>query len=280
VDEPARTEHALQGSGHCGHGYIRQYETLGGREGALDKVETGQRYDSVAETSQPVDNHSLRCHAGSDAGLTSPVGAIRSKTFAGSRHIAHHTVRRETVGRWPPPDSIDRPEDKLRLQPIVLSTRMRAIKVARLARTPRVWRLPGPALRSGVFPSLDHGAIRFGADHVTVVDVGLSHGQFALFALSLSARGSLDSSLCRDRSRPRARSRPTASSPPGCAERRPENHGAPRLRATTTRLRCCRLGGATSPCSPAPRRRRRARSTSTHSPASSRSRCPGQSCSR
>ena len=39
-------------------------------------------------------------------------------------------------------------------------------------------------LRHGVFPSLEHASVRFGAQFATVIDVGTSRGQFALFAHS------------------------------------------------------------------------------------------------
>jgi FkbM family methyltransferase len=62
--------------------------------------------------------------------------------------------------------------------------RARALKIGRLVREPQLWRGVAPALREGVFPSLEHTAVRFGAQFATVLDVGASRGQFALFALS------------------------------------------------------------------------------------------------
>jgi FkbM family methyltransferase len=65
----------------------------------------------------------------------------------------------------------------------LLTTRARASKIGRLLLEPRLWRAIAPALREGVFPSLEHGSVRFGAQFATVLDVGASRGQFALFAL-------------------------------------------------------------------------------------------------
>ncbi len=41
-----------------------------------------------------------------------------------------------------------------------------------------------PGLREGVFPSLEHASVPFGAEFATVLDIGASRGQFALFALA------------------------------------------------------------------------------------------------
>jgi len=56
--------------------------------------------------------------------------------------------------------------------------RVRALKLSRLARTPALW----PAVRSGVIPSVEHADVPFSATYGTVLDVGASRGQFALFA--------------------------------------------------------------------------------------------------
>ena len=66
----------------------------------------------------------------------------------------------------------------------VLQSRTRISKVARLLKEPHLWRTFAPALRKGVFPSLEHMSISFGAEFATVIDVGASRGQFALFALA------------------------------------------------------------------------------------------------
>lgn len=58
----------------------------------------------------------------------------------------------------------------------LLRTRLR--KLARLAREPRYW----PALRHGVAASVEHSGVPFRPDVRTVIDVGASRGQFALFA--------------------------------------------------------------------------------------------------
>ncbi|UUY02902.1 FkbM family methyltransferase [Svornostia abyssi] len=56
--------------------------------------------------------------------------------------------------------------------------RVRALKLSRLARTPALW----PAVRSGVVPSVEHADVPFRPRYGTVLDVGASRGQFALFA--------------------------------------------------------------------------------------------------
>jgi FkbM family methyltransferase len=66
----------------------------------------------------------------------------------------------------------------------MLDARARASKIGRLLREPRLWGVVAPGLREGVFPSLEHASVRFGAQFATVLDVGASRGQFALFALS------------------------------------------------------------------------------------------------
>ena len=66
----------------------------------------------------------------------------------------------------------------------MLTARARASKIGRLLLHPRLWRAFAPGVREGVFPSLEHASVRFGMDFATVVDVGASRGQFALFALS------------------------------------------------------------------------------------------------
>ena len=67
---------------------------------------------------------------------------------------------------------------------MVRATKVRASKVVRLLGAPGLWPAMVPALRAGVFPSLEHSAIHFGAQFATVVDVGASRGQFGLFALA------------------------------------------------------------------------------------------------
>jgi FkbM family methyltransferase len=64
------------------------------------------------------------------------------------------------------------------------TARARAAKISHLLREPRLWRGIAPGLRAGVFPSLEHASVRFGAQFATVLDVGASRGQFALFALA------------------------------------------------------------------------------------------------
>jgi FkbM family methyltransferase len=54
------------------------------------------------------------------------------------------------------------------------------MKLSRLATRPEHWR----ALREGVVASVEHADVPFRADVRTVLDVGASRGQFALFALS------------------------------------------------------------------------------------------------
>jgi len=66
----------------------------------------------------------------------------------------------------------------------LLVARTRASKIRRLLRRPQLWRATALGLRDGVFPSLEHASVRFGAQFATVLDVGASRGQFALFALS------------------------------------------------------------------------------------------------
>ena len=60
--------------------------------------------------------------------------------------------------------------------------RVRVAKVSVLVRRPRLWPVAYSGLREGVFPSLEHSHVRFGSEFATVVDVGASRGQFALFA--------------------------------------------------------------------------------------------------
>ena len=55
----------------------------------------------------------------------------------------------------------------------------RASKLGRLAQKPGYW----PALRRGVAASVEHHAVPFRDDIRTVLDVGASRGQFALFAI-------------------------------------------------------------------------------------------------
>lgn len=71
-----------------------------------------------------------------------------------------------------------------RLYPRVLTARARASKVGRALIKPRLWGAFIPALREGVFPSLEHTTVPFGMEFATVLDVGASRGQFALFARS------------------------------------------------------------------------------------------------
>jgi FkbM family methyltransferase len=56
--------------------------------------------------------------------------------------------------------------------------RVRAAKAARLARRPALW----SGLRHGVAASVEHAGVDFRSDVATIVDVGASRGQFALFA--------------------------------------------------------------------------------------------------
>jgi FkbM family methyltransferase len=64
------------------------------------------------------------------------------------------------------------------------AARARASKIGRLLREPQLWKGIAPGLREGVFPSLEHAPVRFGAQFATVLDVGASRGQFALFVLA------------------------------------------------------------------------------------------------
>jgi len=57
---------------------------------------------------------------------------------------------------------------------------IRARKLARIAAKPAFW----PAFRQGVVASVEHSRIPFGGEFATVLDVGASRGQFALFAAS------------------------------------------------------------------------------------------------
>ena len=57
-------------------------------------------------------------------------------------------------------------------------TRLRARKLVRLLGDRTYW----PALRNGVAASVEHASIPFGSGIRTVLDVGASRGQFALFA--------------------------------------------------------------------------------------------------
>ena len=66
----------------------------------------------------------------------------------------------------------------------MLAASARASKIGRLLREPRLWRGVAPGLREGVFPSLEHVSVRCGTQFATVLDVGASRGQFALFARS------------------------------------------------------------------------------------------------
>jgi len=61
--------------------------------------------------------------------------------------------------------------------------RMRARKTLSLLRHPAAWRTVSDGLKEGVFPSFEHASIPFGSDFATILDVGASRGQFALFAL-------------------------------------------------------------------------------------------------
>ena len=71
-----------------------------------------------------------------------------------------------------------------RLQAFLGTSSTRASKIGRLLREPRLWPVLWPGLRHGVFPSLEHNAVPFGSEFATVLDVGSSRGQFALFALT------------------------------------------------------------------------------------------------
>jgi FkbM family methyltransferase len=66
-------------------------------------------------------------------------------------------------------------------------SRVRLVKALRLARRPRLWR---PAVR-GTVASLEHADVPFRHDYATVLDVGSSRGQFALFALERFPRAHL-----------------------------------------------------------------------------------------
>lgn len=55
---------------------------------------------------------------------------------------------------------------------------IRARKLGRIATQPAYW----PALRQGIAASVEHSRIPFGRGFATVLDVGASRGQFALFA--------------------------------------------------------------------------------------------------
>jgi FkbM family methyltransferase len=66
----------------------------------------------------------------------------------------------------------------------LLTMRARASKMKYLLLRPRLWRGVVLTLPEGVFPSLEHTSVRFGAQFATVLDVGASRGQFALFALA------------------------------------------------------------------------------------------------
>ncbi|HMT06087.1 MAG TPA: FkbM family methyltransferase [Solirubrobacterales bacterium] len=65
-----------------------------------------------------------------------------------------------------------------RLHPHLRLARVRAHKLARLARDRSYW----PALRRGVAAAVEHADIPFDPATKTVLDVGASRGQFALFA--------------------------------------------------------------------------------------------------
>jgi FkbM family methyltransferase len=67
---------------------------------------------------------------------------------------------------------------KERLHRTAQMTGLRARKLARLGRRPAYW----PALRAGVAASVEHGDVDFRDDVRTVLDVGASRGQFAVFA--------------------------------------------------------------------------------------------------
>jgi FkbM family methyltransferase len=56
--------------------------------------------------------------------------------------------------------------------------RVRAAKLGRLALRPRLW----APLSAGVLASMEHAPVPFGHEFHTVLDVGASRGQFALFA--------------------------------------------------------------------------------------------------
>ena len=65
-----------------------------------------------------------------------------------------------------------------RLYALSRLVRARLIKLTRLARNRSYW----PALRVGVAASVEHARIPFGEEFATVIDVGASRGQFALFS--------------------------------------------------------------------------------------------------
>ena len=62
--------------------------------------------------------------------------------------------------------------------------RGRSVKFFRLLRRPSYW----AAMRNGVAASVEHSSIGFNPDTRTVLDVGASHGQFALLATQLFPR--------------------------------------------------------------------------------------------
>lgn len=72
-------------------------------------------------------------------------------------------------------------EETLHSRLLIAATR--AVKLFRLVREPGMWRSGARALRAGVLPSLEHAAVPFREGILTVLDVGSSRGQFALFAL-------------------------------------------------------------------------------------------------
>ena len=67
------------------------------------------------------------------------------------------------------------------------STHVRVAKAARLALKPAYW----SALRKGVAATTEHTSVDFRNDLRTVIDVGASRGQFAVFALSRFPRARL-----------------------------------------------------------------------------------------
>ena len=58
------------------------------------------------------------------------------------------------------------------------ATRARVVKAAGVARRPALWN----PLRNGVLAAVEHAAVPFDTETRTVVDVGASRGQFAVFA--------------------------------------------------------------------------------------------------
>ena len=98
--------------------------------------------------------------------------------------------------------------------------RIRAAKAARLVTRPALW----PALRHGVAASVEHSTVDFRPDVATVLDVGSSRGQFALFAADRWP----DASIVCFEPLPESRALLERVLPPGRAEIRPMALGSER----------------------------------------------------